>query len=60
MRREWFLEPPKNAMVLGSPDEFNLRPTLERDKFPAERKISLSPELESRIEAQEREKKLVF
>ncbi|MBI3757472.1 MAG: DUF1329 domain-containing protein [Deltaproteobacteria bacterium] len=60
MRREWFLEPPKNAMVLRSPEEFYLRPALERDKFPTERKISLSPELESRIEAQEREKKLVF
>ncbi len=60
MRREWFLEPPKNAMVLRSPDEFYLRPALERDKFPTERKIALPPELESRIEAQEREKKLVF
>jgi hypothetical protein len=24
MRREWFLEPPKNAMVLRSPEEFYL------------------------------------
>jgi hypothetical protein len=60
MRREWFLEPPKNAMVMNAPDEFYLRPPLERDKFPTERKISLAPDLESRIEAQEREKKLVF
>lgn len=60
MRREWFLEPPKSTMVLRSPDEFYLRPSLDRDKFPAERKISLTPELEQRIEAQEREKKLVF
>ncbi|MBI3245547.1 MAG: DUF1329 domain-containing protein [Deltaproteobacteria bacterium] len=60
MRREWFLEPPKSTMVLGSPEEFYLRPSLDRDKFPAERKLFLSPELEQRIEAQEREKKLVF
>jgi hypothetical protein len=60
MRREWFLEPPKSTMVLRSPEEFYLRPALERDKFPAERKITLSPELEERIEAQEREGKLVF
>jgi hypothetical protein len=60
MRREWFLEPPKSTMVLGSPEEFYLRPTLDKDKFPAERKIAVSPELEARIEAQEREGKLVF
>lgn len=60
MRREWFLEPPKSTMVLRSPDEFYLRPALERDKFPTERKVVLSPELEARIEAQEREGKLVF
>lgn len=60
MRREWFLEPPKSTMVLRSPEEFYLRPALERDKFPTERKISLSPELNSRVEAQEREGKLVF
>jgi hypothetical protein len=60
MRREWFLEPPKSTMVLRSPEEFYLRPSLDREKFPAERKVVLSPEIESRIEAQEREKKLVF
>ncbi|MGE0680255.1 MAG: DUF1329 domain-containing protein [Candidatus Binatia bacterium] len=60
MRREWFLEPPKSTMVLRSPDEFYLRPDLDKNKFPTERKITLSPELEARIEAQEREGKLVF
>lgn len=60
MRREWFLEPPKSTMVLRSPDEFYLRPTLDKDKFPAERKIAIAPELEARIEVQEREGKLVF
>jgi len=60
MRREWFLEPPKTLMVLNSPDEFYLRPFLDRDKFPEDRKITLSPELETRIEAQERAGRLVF
>ena len=60
MRREWFLEPPKSLMSLNSPDEFFLRPALEQGKFPAERKIQLSPELTARIEAQEREGRLVF
>jgi hypothetical protein len=60
MRREWFLEPPKTLMLMNSPDEFYLRPSLEREKFPQERKIVLTPELETRIEAQEREGRLVF
>ncbi|MBI3301159.1 MAG: hypothetical protein HYZ72_03645 [Deltaproteobacteria bacterium] len=60
MRREWFLEPPKSLMSLNSPEEFYLRPSLEREKFPQERKIVLSPELESRVAAQEREGRLVF
>ena len=60
MRREWFLEPPKSLMSLNSPEEFFLRPTLELGKFPAERKIQLPPELTARIEAQERERRLVF
>ena len=60
MRGEWFLEPPKTLMVLNSPDEFYLRPALEREKFPGERKIELPADLEIRIEAQEREGRLVF
>ncbi len=60
MRREWFLEPPKSLMVLNSPDEFYLRPALEKGQFPEERKIELPAALEGRIEAQEREGRLVF
>lgn len=60
MRREWFLEPPKSLMILNAPEEMYLRPPLEREKFPEERKIVLSPDLEARIEAQEREGRLVF
>jgi hypothetical protein len=47
-------------MSLNSPEEFFLRPALELGKFPIERKIQLSPELTARIEAQEREGRLVF
>jgi hypothetical protein len=60
MRREWFLEPPKSLMSLNSPEEFFLRPALEWGKFPTQRKIHLPPELTARIEAQEREGRLVF
>jgi hypothetical protein len=47
-------------MVLNSPDEFYLRPSLDPEKFPEERKIVLSPELEARIQAQEQAGRLVF
>lgn len=60
MRREWFLEPPKSLMSLNAPEEFFLRPSLELGKFPAERKIHLSPELAARVEAQEQAGRLVF
>ena len=60
MRREWFLEPPKNLMGLNSPEEFYLRPRLDVSKFPQERKIEISPELAARIAAQEQAGHLVF
>ena len=60
MRREWFLEPPKGMMSLNSPDEFYLRPPLERDKFPQQRPIQLGADMEARIAAQEREGRIVF
>jgi hypothetical protein len=60
MRREWFMEPPKNLMGLGSPEEFYLRPRLDAGKFPQERKIEIAPELAARIEAQEKAGRLVF
>ena len=60
MRREWFLEPPKGMMSLNSPDEFYLRPPLERDKFPQQRTIQLGSDMEARIAAQEREGRIVF
>jgi hypothetical protein len=60
MRREWFLEPPKGMMSLNSPEEFYLRPPLERGKFPQDRKIQLDADMEARIAAQEREGRMVF
>ena len=60
MRREWFLEPPKNLMGLNSPEEFYLRPRLDTEKFPQDRKIAISPALAARIAAQEKEGRLVF
>ena len=45
---------------LRSAEEFYLRPDLYSDKFPQDRKITLSPELAQWIAAQEREGHLVF
>jgi hypothetical protein len=45
---------------VNTPEEFFLRPALERDKFPTERHIQLSAELEERIRAQEAAGRLVF
>ena len=41
-------------------DEFYLRPSLERDKFPQQRPIQLGADMEARIAAQEREGRIVF
>ena len=60
MRREWFLAPPKGLMSLDAADEFYLRPPLEEEKFPTERRIELPADLRALIAAQEREGKLVF
>ena len=50
----------KSLMGLNSPDEFYLRPRLDAEKFPQDRKLDIPPELAARIAAQEREGKLVF
>jgi hypothetical protein len=60
MRREWFMEPPKNLMGLNSPEEFYLRPSLEVGKFPQERKLDIPPDLAARIEAQDKAGHIVF
>ncbi|MBI3800522.1 MAG: DUF1329 domain-containing protein [Deltaproteobacteria bacterium] len=60
MRREWFMEPPKNLMGLNSPEEFYLRPNLAMGKFPQERKIEIPPDLAARLEAQEQAGHIVF
>ncbi|MBI3301604.1 MAG: hypothetical protein HYZ72_05955 [Deltaproteobacteria bacterium] len=60
MRREWFLGPPKSQAGIPSAAEFYLRPALDREKFPHERTISISPQLETRIRAQDAAGRLVF
>ena len=60
MRRGWFPVPLKTQAGVSEPEEFFLRPHLYRDKFPTERTITLSPDLEARIQAQEKAGRLVF
>ncbi|MBI3300648.1 MAG: hypothetical protein HYZ72_01000, partial [Deltaproteobacteria bacterium] len=60
MRRQWFLTLVKSQVGVNTPEEFFLRPALELGKFPAERHIQLSAELEVRIQAQNAVGHLVF
>ena len=58
--RVWFFAPLKSQSEVLTPEEYFLRPTLERDKFPAARKITLAPEIEAKYQAQEAAGHLVF
>ena len=58
--RVWFFAPLKSQSEVLTPEEYFLRPTLDREKFPAARHITLSPEIEVKIRAQEAAGHLVF
>jgi hypothetical protein len=60
MRRVWFLAPLKFLEELRSPEEFYLRPHLFREKFPQDRRIEVSADVEERIRSQEAAGHLVF
>ncbi len=60
MRRGWFPVALKTQAAVRTPEEFFLRPHLYREKFPQERKIVLSAELEARIQAQNAAGHIVF
>ena len=60
MRRQWFLTLVKSQLGVNTPEEFFLRPALEWGKFPAERHLELSAELQGRIRAQDAAGHLVF
>lgn len=60
MRRQWLLEPIKSQLLILDPEQFYLRPQLDRDKFPNERTLTLPPAIEARIDAQEAAGKLMF
>jgi hypothetical protein len=60
LRRVWFLAPLKFVEEIRSPEEFYLRPHLDREKFPQDRRIEIPAELEERVRAQEEAGRLVF
>ncbi len=60
MRREWLMYPLKTQSLVKSPEEFFLRPLLDLGKFPLERKVVLTPDVDARIRAQEAAGHLVF
>jgi uncharacterized protein DUF1329 len=60
MRRVWFPLPMKTQATVRVPEDFFLRPHLFREKFPEERKIIVTPEVEARIQAQDAAGHVVF
>jgi hypothetical protein len=60
MRRVWFPIPLKTQATVRMPEDFFLRPHLDREKFPEERKLLIAPEVEARIHAQDAAGHLVF
>lgn len=60
MRRVWFPIPMKTQATVRRPEESFLRPHLARDKFPDERTLTLAPEVEARVQAQDAAGRLVF
>ncbi|NOT57392.1 MAG: DUF1329 domain-containing protein [Deltaproteobacteria bacterium] len=58
--RVWFFAPLKSQSEVLTAEQYFLRPSLDREKFPATRKITLSPEIESKLQAQEAAGHLVF
>jgi uncharacterized protein DUF1329 len=58
--RVWFFAPLKSQAEVLTPEQYFLRPMLDREKFPAVRRIELPPELEAKIRAQEDAQHLVF
>jgi hypothetical protein len=58
--REWRLTNMKSQAEVATPQEFFLRPALEEEKFPTERRIEIPAELRTRIQAQDQAGHLVF
>lgn len=61
MRRQWYLNTAiKSQAEVKEPDQFYLRPALEKEKFPGERPMQIPAEVEARIQAQDAAGRLVF
>ena len=60
MRRSWLKYPLKSQSLVYSPEKFFLRPRLYLDKFPQDRNVAISAELEQRYRLQEEAGHLVF
>ena len=60
MRRSWLKYPLKSQSLVYSPEKFFLRPLLYPEKFPQDRSVAISAELEQRYRLQEEAGHLVF
>jgi hypothetical protein len=58
--RVWFFAPLKSQAEVLTPEQYFLRPHLDREKFPDHRKIVIPPDIEQKIQAQEAAGHLVF
>jgi hypothetical protein len=52
LSHEWPFGPQVSQAEVSAPEQFFLRPILDQDKFPQERKIVLSSELAARLQTQ--------
>jgi hypothetical protein len=60
MRRRWLKYRQRTQALVGTPEEYYLRPSLEPEKFPEERDLRLPADLEERIRAQNAAGYLIF
>ena len=58
--RVWYFAQLKSQSEVPVPEQYFLRPTVDREKFPQHRKIELSADIEEKIRAQEEAGHLVF
>lgn len=61
MRRQWYLDTSiKTQAEVKYPEEFFLRPSVQANKFPNQRRIELSAAMQAQIHAQEAAGHLIF
>lgn len=60
MRRRWLRAGAKSQVLVRDPAKFHLRPEVLAGRFPEHRQISLPPDIQARVDAQNAAGRLVF